>query len=353
MNRLWIHLSIAISSLIILAVGLMVLVGIVLYQLGLITGGGPPDDIPLLVRLFNGLVLTAVISGVVGISAGVWVSRTMAAPLDHLAEAAQAIGAKDLSRRVEVRGSEEVVAVAHAFNEMAAALQSAEAVRRNLIADVAHELRTPLTVLQGNLQAILDDVYPLDKEEVARLYDQTRLLIRLVNDLHELAQAETAQLPLQTHPVDVRSLVQNVIATFTPLAEEAIIRLQVELPTAAPTIQADEARLTQALHNLLSNALRHTPAGGSILISLAVEAQQLRLSVRDSGSGIAAKHLPHVFDRFYRTDKGRSRDVGGAGLGLAIVKAIIEAHGGRVQAMSRGRGYGSAFVLTLPMKPEG
>lgn len=353
MNRLWIRLSIAISSLIILAVGLMVLVGIALYQLGIITGGPPPDDIPLLVRLFNGLIVTALISGVVGIIAGVWVSRTMAAPLDHLAEAAQAIGAKDLSRRVEVQGSQEVMAVAHAFNEMAAALQSAEAVRRNLIADVAHELRTPLTVLQGNLQAILDDVYPLDKEEVARLYDQTRLLIRLVNDLHELAQAETAQLPLQTQPVDLRQLVHNVIVTFTPLAEDAGIQLQTELPAAAPTIPADEARLSQALHNLLSNALRHTPPGGSITISLAVETEQLRLSVRDTGSGIAAEHLPHVFDRFYRTDKGRSRDAGGAGLGLAIVKAIVVAHGGRVQAMSRGRGHGSAFILTLPMKPEG
>lgn len=349
MNRLWVRLSIAISSLIILAVGLMVLVGVVLSQLGLITGGPPGDNVPLLVRLLNGLVFTALISVVVGISAGIWVSRTMAAPLDRLAEAAQAIGAKDLSRRVEVRGSQEVIAVSQAFNEMAVALQNAEAVRRNLIADVAHELRTPLTVLQGNLQAILDDVYPLDKEEVARLYDQTRLLIRLVNDLHELAQVEMRQFPVQPQPTDLRRLVQEAVATYAPMAEEAGVTLRADVPPEVPLINADPARLTQALQNLLSNALRHTPDAGIITIQLARETNSLRLSVRDTGSGIAAEHLPHVFDRFYRTDRGRSRDAGGAGLGLAIVKAIVEAHGGRVQAMSRGRGQGSTFVIILPL----
>jgi signal transduction histidine kinase len=239
--------------------------------------------------------------------------------------------------------------VAQAFNEMAAALEGAETLRRNLLADVAHELRTPLSVLQGNLRAILDDVYALDKAEVARLYDETRLLSRLVNDLHALAQAEAGQLALNRQPTQLAELVQSTATAFGAAADAKGVSLNWQIPADLPPVMADPARLTQVLHNLLDNALRHTPAGGSIALRAGCDDGDVWLAVQDSGEGISPQDLPHVFDRFYRADLARSRATGGAGLGLAIVRAIVEAHGGGVSAASPGEpGQGSTFTLRLP-----
>jgi two-component system OmpR family sensor kinase/two-component system sensor histidine kinase BaeS len=302
------------------------------------------------------LLMVAIIGGVLGILFGVVVSRSLTAPLSRLAEAARAVGAGDFRHRVEVTGSDEVIEVARAFNDMTGQLEQAEIVRRNLVADAAHELRTPLSVLQGNLRAILDDVYTLDKSEIARLYDQTRLLGHLVDDLRELAQAEAGQLQLDLAPIDLVKLVQDTAATFEPVAEAAEIALSVESPDGLPPAQADAARLGQVLHNLLDNALRHTPAGGTITLSAGCEenppdeAAYCWLAVQDTGDGISAEDLPHVFDRFYRADRARSRATGGAGLGLAIVRAIVEAHGGQISAASEGvPGQGSTFTVRLPL----
>lgn len=296
------------------------------------------------------LISFAVAGGVVGIVFGVLVSRTLAAPLKNLANSARAIGARDLSRRVEVKGSDEMKEVAQAFNEMASGLEQSEQLRRNLLADVAHELRTPLTVVQGNLRAMLDGVYNLDETEVARLYEQTRLLSRLVNDLHELAQAEAKQLTLNFQETDLIQLVTTIANTFSPLAEENRRILQTNLPESLPVIQVDRARLSQVLHNLLSNALRHTPEGGKIIIRAEATPSAICLDVSDTGDGIPPEHLPHIFDRFYRTDPARSRDKGGAGLGLAIARAIIEAHGGQISARSDGEsGKGTTFAIQLPL----
>lgn len=292
-------------------------------------------------------VLVAV--GVVAIAAGTWMSRTLTAPLGELEKAAQAIGKRDLSQRVTVQGSAEIQAVSVGFNEMVEQLDQAEQLRRNLLADVAHELRNPLHVLRGNLQAILDEVFPMTPEEIARLLDQTRHLTRMVDDLHELAQAEAKQLTLNRGPVDAASLVKEVGSVFNSQAAEKQISLRVELLGAMPTVQADAARLRQAVINLLSNALRHTPSGGQVLVTVHQEGDTLQIGVSDSGAGIDPAQLPRVFDRFYRTDSGRSRDRGGTGLGLAITKAIIEAHDGNVTAESEGKGQGSRFVITLPL----
>jgi two-component system OmpR family sensor kinase/two-component system sensor histidine kinase BaeS len=239
---------------------------------------------------------------------------------------------------------------------MTGQLEQAEIVRRNLVADAAHELRTPLSVLQGNLRAILDDVYTLDKSEIARLYDQTRLLGRLVDDLRELAQAETGQLQLNLAPIDLAKLVQDTAATFGPVAEAAEITLSVESPDRLASVQADAARMGQVLHNLLDNALRHTPAGGTITLRAGCEEHPQNegaycwLAVQDTGDGISAEDLPHVFDRFYKADRARSRATGGAGLGLAIVRAIVEAHGGQISVASDGvPGQGSTFTVRLPL----
>ncbi|MEQ8674262.1 MAG: ATP-binding protein [Aggregatilineales bacterium] len=290
----------------------------------------------------------AISGGIVGLLFGILMGRTLTAPLRHLAEAAQAIGSRNLSSRVDVNGSTEVKRLATAFNQMASDLEQAEGLRRNLVADVAHELRTPLTVLQGNLRAILDDVYPLTKTEVAALYDQTRTLSRLVNDLHELSQAEARKLPLRMMPLNMTALVERIALTFSPIAEAQSIQIETQL-AASLSVRGDETRIYQVLNNIVKNALNHTPDGGKITLSTWRDEGHVCISIGDTGSGIAVEHLPFVFDRFYRADRSRSRDRGGAGLGLAISKAIIEAHDGRISVQSSGVvGEGTTFTVQLP-----
>ncbi len=317
-----------------------------------------PSDLIQEVTFF--LLQIALAVGVLGLIFGVLASRGLAAPLNRLAVAARAIGARNLNYRVPVQGSSEIREVAESFNKMAADLQSAESLRRNLLADVAHELRTPLTVLQGNLQAILDDVYPLEKSEVVRLHDQTRHLHRLVNDLHELAQAEAHQLPLHKQMLDAKDLVRESVDFFGPMAEEKGVVLRLETAAGELSIQADRSRLMQVLQNLLNNALRHTPTDGEIIVSVVARNSGgsngaitgVEIAVADTGDGIAPDELPHIFERFYRSGKARDRDSGGTGLGLAIVRALVEAHDGRVDVVSGGKRLGSRFTVWLPSLPS-
>lgn len=260
-----------------------------------------------------------------------------------------AIGSQDLSRRVRVHGSDEVQAVAIRFNEMAELLEDEETLRQNLLTDVAHELRNPLHVLQGNLQAMLDGVYPIDRDEITRLSEQTRHLTTLVNDLHELAQAEAHQLTLRKQGTDMAAIVKETVAAFNPIAASKEIGLTVELLGTIPVLIVDGDRIRQALSNLLSNAVRHTPANGSITVRTEMKGDELQIHVSDAGPGIDAEHLERVFDRFYRTDSARSRETGGTGLGLSITRAIAEAHGGEVTVVSDGLGEGSTFTIHLPL----
>jgi signal transduction histidine kinase len=310
-----------------------------------------PDEARERIRneLWRDLSIVLVASSAIGLGVGVWLSRSLTTPLSELETAAHALEAQDFSHRVSVRGSQELVAVANAFNRMAEQLEKAERLRRNLLADVAHELRGPLHLLQGNLQAILDGVYPLSQDEIVDLFDQTHHLTTLINDLHELAQAEARQLPLSRGPVDIGELVQEAIAAFEPSAAAEEVSFQTQLQSHLPALQVDAARVRQVLFNLLSNALRHTPAGGEIWVAVARQDRWVHVSVQDTGEGIPAADLDHVFDRFYRADSARSRERGGTGLGLAIVKAIVELHGGQATASSPGPGEGSTFTISLPI----
>ena len=294
-------------------------------------------------RLVNFMILSIA----VGLGAGIVIARIVSAPINDLALAAHRVGQGELGVRVKPHGSREMVELADTFNKMAADLQHAEVLRNNLMADVSHELRTPLTVLEGNLRAALDHVYALDEAEIANLYGQTRHLIRLVSDLRELALAENHQLPLERQPTDLNALVADTLQAIEPLAAEKGVRLANQT-APLPELTVDPIRIRQVLFNLLSNALRHTPAGGEISVSGTREGSEVYLAVRDTGEGMEPDQLAAVFDRFYRADRSRSRDTGGTGLGLAIVKAIVEAHGGRVEAHSDGRGQGSTFTVVLP-----
>ncbi len=300
-------------------------------------------------QINRSLLQAGLIAGILGLLLGVLIARGLAAPLGRLADAARRIARGHLDERVPVTGAAEIADLAGAFNEMSTHLEQAERLRRNMVADIAHELRTPLSVVQGNLRAILDDVYPLEKEEIASIYDETLVLNRLISDLRELAQAEAGQLSLNVQPTHLGALIGGMADRFRDLARDKDIALTTSLPPQLPALPADEDRLKQVLHNFLSNALRHTPTGGRIQIAAEALPEEVRVSVRDSGSGIAPADLPHVFDRFYRADKARARDQGGSGLGLAISRQLIRAHGGEVGAQS-APGQGSEFWFTLPLK---
>jgi signal transduction histidine kinase len=246
--------------------------------------------------------------------------------------------------------------VAQAFNEMTAALEESEQQRQNLVADVAHELRTPLTVVQGNLRAILDDVYPLEKAEIARLYDETRLLGRLVDDLRELALADAGQLRLNLQPIDASLVIGTMAENLSLVAEAQGVTLDVQLPDDLGPVQADPDRLAQVLGNLMVNALHHTPPGGRITVTAQQVGSTVQTSVSDSGEGIAPQDLPHVFERFWRADPARAHaEQAGAerwarrsGLGLSVAQSLIEAQGGRIWAESE-LGRGSTFHFTVPI----
>jgi len=299
-------------------------------------------------RVRQSLLLAGLAAVLLALLLGFVISWRLTAPMRQLTHAAGVIAGGDLSERVPARGRDEIADLGRAFNQMAASLEAGETLRRNLMADVAHELRTPLTVIQGNLQAILDGVYPLDEAQVAGLYDETRLLTRLVDDLRELALAEAGQLRLERAPVDLVALAQGVTANFMSAAETAGVKLSAPGRDVAAQVVGDADRLGQVLRNLLSNALRHTPAGQQVAVRVEVTGSQVLLSVADTGTGIAAQDLPHVFDRFYRGNKSRGRRVGSAGLGLAIARQLVRAHGGEISVES-AEGAGTTFTVRLPI----
>jgi signal transduction histidine kinase len=363
-NRLWVRFALVISAILLAVIFLPLLVGPMLMPgvlgsesdpaLAELQRALPPELQAELQARIQATAVTIITRGVilvalVGLLAGIALSRMLLAPLQDLTDGAEAIAAQDLAHRVPVRGSDEMRTVAESFNDMAGQLQQSEGLRRQLLADVSHELRNPLHVLRGNLQAMLDGVYPLDREEVGRLLDQTGHLTALVNDLQELALAEARRLPMDKEAIDTGQLVKEAAEAFRPLAATEPIELRVELLGPPPTVYADPARLRQVLQNLLWNAVRHTPPGGRILLSVENKNGVATITVHDNGAGIAAEHLPRVFDRFYRTDTARDRQSGGSGLGLAIVKATIEAHDGAVSVSSPGPDQGTTFTITLPV----
>ena len=278
--------------------------------------------------------------------------RGIAKPLSSLMSAADSVAAGDLSVRVPAQGRGEFTQLMTSFNRMVEELELADQRRRNLTADVAHELRTPLQVIQGNLEGVLDGVYAPTPEHIEATLDETRQLARLVEDLRVLSQAEAGQLPLTWEAVNVAELVADAQTSFAGQAEAKGITLQVanEGTPADLTISADYGRLDQILNNLLANALRHTPAGGTVTVRATPSDGGVQLLVGDTGEGIPAADLPYVFDRFWRGDRARTHGEGaGSGLGLAIVRQLVQAHGGEIVVASEV-GQGTVFTIELPAR---
>lgn len=263
-------------------------------------------------------------------------------PVGGLIEAAGRIEAGDYSTRVPERGPREVRQVARAFNAMSARLEANEARRRSFLADVTHELRTPLAVIRGQAEAIADGVYPADPGHLAPILDAARTLDVLVEDLRTLALSEAGALTLAREPVDLGMLVGEAVEGLRPPPPGPTI--EVEMEDGLPPVDADPARLLGVVGNLVGNAIKHTPAGGSITVAGRRSGDEVVLGVTDTGEGIPVDLLPRVFDRFAKGEGSR-----GSGLGLAIVRDVVEAHGGRV-AVESEVGRGTTVRVWLPVQ---
>jgi two-component system, OmpR family, sensor histidine kinase BaeS len=279
-------------------------------------------------------------------------TRRLQHSLAEVSSAASAVASGRYDIRVSPpRLGQDFEALALAFNQMAARLGSVETTRRRLFGDLAHEIRTPVSVLEAYMEAVEDGVKTLDAETVAMLRDQSRRLVRFSDDVAALAQAEEGQTltPEWNAPAD---LISTALAAVTDRYQDKEVGLTSHVAADLPWVWADPQRLGQVLGNLLDNAVRHTPPHGSVDVAATADRDVLTITVTDTGEGISAEHLPHLFERFYRVDAARDRAHGGAGIGLAIAKALIEAHRGHIRASSQGPGLGTTFTVTVPLRPD-
>jgi two-component system sensor histidine kinase BaeS len=272
--------------------------------------------------------------------------RRMTRPMDNLIGAARRIEKGDYSASVPESGSPEMRSVARAFNAMSARLKSTDEQRRSFLADVAHELRTPLSVIRGQAEGIADGLYPADAEHLEPILDATRGLEVLVEDLRTLVLTDTGSLVLNREPVDPTVLVHDVLASFKAQAEAAEISLAGDLDYSVPMVDVDPTRVRAAIANVISNAIRHTPPGGSVRVGVGSADARVTFTITDTGEGIPAKLLPHVFERFVKAPSST-----GSGLGLAIVHDIVTAHGGQVEIESTELS-GTVVRLTIPSAPR-
>jgi len=308
-------------------------------------------------RRFNrSLLLGSMLAIAVAILIGILLTRHITQPLRLLTQGVGRIARGDFKHRVDVTTDDELGKLATSFNTMAANLDTNEQNRRRLMADIAHELRTPLSVIEGMVDGMLDGVFEPNRDNLISIKAETALLTRLVADLRDISLAESGKLSLEQAPVNLVELVKLKVSQSAISAGDKGVHLQVNTPDEVPSIMADPTRIEQVIANLLSNAIRHTPDGGSVTVKIQstddvdcnnTKKEGLLVSVSDTGEGISKDNLPYIFERFYRIDESRSRRMGGVGLGLAIVKYIVEAHGGKVWVESTV-GKGSEFYFTLP-----
>ncbi|MDI6813131.1 MAG: ATP-binding protein [Desulfitobacteriaceae bacterium] len=327
--------------------------------------------------IMRAMLIGLVVTSLAALVLGVILTRRMTGPLRRLTQAVSEVGQGNLTPRLEVKGSDDIALLTGAFNQMTEKLARNEEVRRNMVADIAHELRTPLSVILGKLESIQEGVIPSNPEVLLPIQDETLRLIRLVRDLQQLTLAEAGKLPLSLKPLDLRGLLDRIVEQFGVVFQER--EIDCLLTGEVPDILADADRMTQVFVNLIGNALLHTPVGGKIMLRLECIQDQgensakqqrrdnlrgekhraedsgqsaeprgkwIKVEVEDTGEGMDAADLEHIFDRFYRADKSRERETGGTGLGLAIAKEFVYAHGGRIEVRSTP-GQGSCFTVWL------
>jgi len=315
------------------------------------TGEPPPLDkreTSYLERTNRVLLYAGLGAAVIALILGIFLAGGLTRPLRELTAAIRAMARGDLEQQVEVRSQDELGELAAAFNQMSADLTEANLARRQMTADIAHDLRTPLTVIAGYAEALRDGVLKPSPERFDTIYNEVDHLQRLVQDLRTLTLADTGELPLQRQLTAPADLLARVQAAFAHPASQKEIHITVDAGAGLPDVQVDPERMLQVLGNLVSNALRHTPRGGTLSLSARLTQGFLQLGVADTGEGIPPEALPNIFDRFYRADPARQAAAGESGLGLAIAKSIVEAHGGNISVQSQ-LGEGTRFIIELPL----
>jgi two-component system sensor histidine kinase BaeS len=316
---------------------------LVLWLLSLLFGGpGPEGELGHLGRTAATVLLVVVI---LAIATGASMGGRIVRPVRELIDAARRIESGDYAARVEAsHGPREVRELSAAFNTMAARLEAEEANRRRLLADLSHELRTPIAVIEGHLEAVLDGVYPADAAHLDPILDETRVLDRLIDDLRTLSLAEAGALALHREATDVGHVVADAVAALRQRAEAAGATIEAEVEPGLPELEVDPVRMHQILSNLLDNAVRYTPAGGGVRVTVTRREGSVEVAVADQGPGLAPDVRATLFDRFVK-----AKDSPGSGLGLAIAKAIVEAHGGRIRADAGPAGVGTVVAFSLPL----
>src|SRR6185503_6295748 len=329
---------IAMFATLIVSIGVLVL-WLLAGLLGLSAEGG-------LAYLARPAALVVLVVGFVALIVGIRIARGVGRPLSELVDAAGRVEAGDYSVRVpESRGARgELRGLGRAFNEMAARLETEDATRRRLLADVSHELRTPLAVIQGNLEALVDGVYPPDEAHLRPILDETRVLERLVEDLRTLSLADSGTLPLHREPTAPAVLLEDVAAAHRATASAAGIDIRVDAAAGLPALDVDPVRMKQVISNLVENAVRAMPGGGTIVLAARPEPGAVAIEVTDDGPGIAPELRSTLFDRFTKSSGSR-----GSGLGLAIARALVTAHGGSIDAAPGPGGTGTTLRISLPL----
>jgi len=309
---------------------------------------------------YNKAVLEAVtyaaLAALVGaVLASFLISRQVVTPTLRMMSLSKRIAEGEYEERLSLPGGQqadqidELGRLALSFNQMADKLEKTETIRRELIGDITHELRTPLTAVKGYLEGMMDGVFPADPETYQQIHSEIDRLQRLVNDLQELSRVEAGAFQLMLTPVSPASLIERIQNTLGRQFEEKNIQFEIDIEPNLPDINVDKDRIIQVLTNLVGNALQYTPSGGKVTLLVRREPSDLLFSVTDSGIGISADQIPLIFNRFYRTDKSRTRTSGGSGIGLTIARALVKAHQGKIWAESMGEGKGSTFSFQIPL----
>ncbi len=301
-------------------------------------------------RAVHDELMVGTLAGVLAaVAASLFTTRRILAPIQAMTAASQRIAAGDYHHRIEPPSRDELGVLTESFNEMAGTLEDTERRRTELVGDLAHEVRTPLSAIRSGLEGMIDGVLPCEPDTLTALQREVNRIQRLVQDLEELSRAEAGQVHLDLRPVAIGDLVGSVAQRLQPQYEDKDVALHVEVAPRLPMLRADALRMTQVMVNLLGNALQYTSAGGTVTVKATSDnLMTVTVSVIDTGIGLSPEQLQHVFERFYRADKSRSRAGGGSGLGLTIAKHLVEAHGGTIGALSPGLGQGSTFFFSLP-----
>jgi two-component system, OmpR family, sensor histidine kinase BaeS len=304
-------------------------------------------------RINRALLLATLGTMLLAVLLGWLFSKWLLKPLQGLIAGLHSMRRGELQQHLSVRSSDEIGELVQTFNQMSSEIAQAHQLRKQMTADIAHDLKTPLTVILGHLEGLREGVLQPSAKRFNTLYWEAKQLERLISDLRLLSLSDAGELHLELYPTPLTPMLHSILHSFEHVALQSQIQLSLELPPTLPLLNLDASRFTQILTNLLDNALRHTPEGGTVILGARAVQHGVHIWVQDTGQGIPAEKLPHIFERFYRADSARSlarslEGVGGSGLGLAICKSLLEAHGGRIWAESE-QGKGSCFWLEVPL----